>query len=55
MSLIRKFYTAFLGRCVFLVHVSDRGIDGFVVGGGPEKIAAAQRAFVRKNVRPVLF
>ena len=49
MSLVRGFYASFLGRCVFLVHPSDRGVDGFIVGGGPEDIYGAQRAFVRKH------
>ena len=44
-SLIGKFYAAFLGRCVFLVHVSDGRIDGFVVGGLPSEIFAVQRRF----------
>ncbi len=50
ISLISKFYASFLGRCVFLVHVSDRGIDGFVMGGGPEEISAAKRAFIWNNL-----
>ena len=50
LSLISEFYASFLGRCVFLVHVSERGVDGFVVGGGVEEVASAQRAFVRSNL-----
>ncbi len=49
-SLVRGFYASFLGRCVFLVHTSDRGVDGFVVGGGCGEVAGAQRAFVRNNL-----
>ena len=49
-SLVRGFYASFLGRCVFLVHCSDCGVDGFVVGGAPAEVSAAQRAFVRNNL-----
>ena len=49
-SLIREFYASFLGRCLFLVHVSDRGIDGFVVGGMREDLFRVQRSFVLNNV-----
>ena len=50
IGLIREFYAAFLGRSAFLVHVSNCGVDGFLVGGTPQQVAAAQRAFVRNNL-----
>ena len=50
LPLISSFYLSFLGRCLFLVHVSQRGVDGFVVGGNHEEVYAAQRAFVRNHL-----
>ena len=49
-SLISKFYGEFLGRCVFLVHVSDGRIDGYVVGGLGSEIFAVQRRFSLKHL-----
>ena len=50
VSLIYKFYKAFLGRCVFLVHVSDQSVDGFVLGGEPAELHGAEHAFLRHNL-----
>jgi ribosomal protein S18 acetylase RimI-like enzyme len=49
LAMIRAFYRLFLGQCVFLVHVSERGVDGFVVGGGAEELAKITRAFFRNH------
>ena len=37
LPMIRAFYRHFLDRCVFLVHVSEHGMDGFVLGGGTKE------------------
>ena len=50
VSFINKFYASFLGQSVFLVHVSDRGVDGFVLGGERAKLRGAERAFLWKNI-----
>lgn len=50
VSLISKFYALFLDRCVFLVHVSDRGVDGFVMGGEREELYGVEHAFMRNNL-----
>ena len=50
VSLISKLYASFLGRYVFLVHVSERGVNGFLVGGGREELFNAERAFIRNNL-----
>jgi ribosomal protein S18 acetylase RimI-like enzyme len=35
---------------VFLAHISDRGIDGFVLGGERGDLDAAEHAFLRKHL-----
>ena len=50
VSLISKFYRSFLGRYVFLVHTSERGVDGFVLGGEREELFSAKRTFIFSNL-----
>ena len=55
IAIISNFYALFLGRCVFLVHVSDRGVDGFILGGEARHLRGAERAFVWNNIVPLRF
>jgi ribosomal protein S18 acetylase RimI-like enzyme len=50
LPLIRGYYTAFLGRCVFLVHVSERRIDGFLLGGDHEELRHIAGKVYRKLI-----
>jgi ribosomal protein S18 acetylase RimI-like enzyme len=46
-TMIRAFYRLFVGRCVFLVHVTPTGVDGFILGGDPKELADITHSFVR--------
>ncbi len=50
VALIREFYRCFLGRCLFLVHVSPRGIDGFVLGGERKDLNHVEQVFFRSHL-----
>jgi ribosomal protein S18 acetylase RimI-like enzyme len=50
VSLISKFYALFLGRCTFLVHVSQRGVDGFVLGGERGELQGVEHEFMRNHL-----
>jgi ribosomal protein S18 acetylase RimI-like enzyme len=49
LGLITEFYREFLGRCVFLVHATDREIDGFVLGGEAKTLAHCKGTFRRNH------
>jgi len=49
LSMISAFYRLFLQRCVFLVHVSGRGVDGFVLGGHSHELSDTTHAFFRRH------
>ncbi len=48
-TLLAGLYREFLGETCFLVHETESGIDGFIVGGHAGRIAAARAAFVRRQ------
>lgn len=50
VSLISKFYASFLGRYLFLVHDSGRGVDGYVVGGEREGLIHSERTFIGNHL-----
>ena len=50
VSLISKFYALFLGRCTFLVHVSQRGVNGFVLGGERGELQGVEHEFMRNHL-----
>jgi ribosomal protein S18 acetylase RimI-like enzyme len=50
IGLIREFYAAFLARAVFLVHVREGEVDGFILAGMPDVVRACKRSFIRNNL-----
>ncbi len=48
-TLIAALYSEFLDRSVFLVHVSDGEVDGFVVGGWTHDTMRCKLAFLRRH------
>ncbi len=50
LTLIERFYMAFLDEALFLVHEGEGGIDGFVVGAERRVCGMCRRAFVRASV-----
>jgi ribosomal protein S18 acetylase RimI-like enzyme len=46
-ALIAALYESFIDRSVFLVHVSDGRVDGFVLGGATRELARCRLSFVR--------
>jgi ribosomal protein S18 acetylase RimI-like enzyme len=48
-SLLVRFYSSYLKTTILLIHESERGVDGFVLGGKSNDLAGCQRMFVRRN------
>ncbi len=55
LPMIRAFYRHFLDRCVFLVHVSEHGMDGFVLGGGTKELSDVARLFFWRHLPRACF
>jgi len=49
-GLLARFYEAFLGRSVFLVHESNQCVNGFVLGGDKHQLQACKTLFIRSNL-----
>lgn len=50
VSLLAEFYRCFLGHTVFLVHDTENGVNGFVLGGAANQLSACKATFVRHNL-----
>lgn len=49
-SFIASFYECLAKQAIFLVHFTQQGVDGFVVGGESHTMAACKRGFVKKHL-----
>jgi ribosomal protein S18 acetylase RimI-like enzyme len=47
-TLITALYEAFIDRSVFLVHISNGKVDGFVLGGAMRELVRCRMSFVRR-------
>ena len=49
VELLTSFYSEFVDRAAFLVHVSKNEIDGFVLGGDSSQLNLCKNEFVRDH------
>ena len=50
IRLLEKYYGAFLGKSVFLVHETQEGVDGFILGAESDRLSACRATFLRSTL-----